>query len=178
VLERGGFNAIIQAISKDNQRTESMRKLYTIGYEAAALDDFIATLTTADVDTLVDVRELPMSRRRGFSKTALSAALKEAGIEYLHVRELGSPRDMRHRLREDKDYKIFFKAFNKYLTQQQGLLRDLATEFTNQKVAFMCYEKQHTECHRSSVADAFAKILNITPQHLGVTDGHLQYQTA
>ena len=155
-----------------------MRKLYTIGYEAAALHDFIATLTAADVDVLVDVRELPMSRRRGFSKTALSSALNDAGIEYLHVRELGSPRDIRHRLREDKDFKTFFKAFNRHLRQHEGILRELADELSDHKVAFMCYEKQHTECHRSSVANALAKLVDVTPEHLGVIDGQPQYQTA
>ena len=75
----------------------------TIGYEGAALEDFLAALTEAGVRRLLDIRELPNSRRRGISKSALSAALREAGIEYFHERALGSPPEMRQRLRAERN---------------------------------------------------------------------------
>ena len=88
------------------KRTQALR-IVTIGYEAASLADFIDTLRLANVDRLLDIRELPTSRRKGFSKSALSAALADAGIGYAHERALGSPRELRHRLREDGDLARF-----------------------------------------------------------------------
>ena len=145
-----------------------MRKLYTIGYEGAELAHFVETLKTATVDMLLDVRDLPISRRKGFSKTALRNALEEAGIDYRHEKQLGSPKQIRHRLREDWDYKRFFQDFERHLDQQGDLLDTLAQELRG-NVALMCYERDHKDCHRHTVADALSELLNNkTPIHLGV----------
>lgn len=146
-----------------------MEKLFTIGYEGTALEDFIRTLKEARVDILLDVRELPISRRKGFSKKALSSALTEAGIRYLHEKRLGSPKSIRHQLREDGNYRVFFCEFNHHLTEQSALLESLAVELKG-NVVLMCYEKNHKECHRRSVASALAELLGKTPIHLGVDD--------
>ena len=146
-----------------------MKKLFTIGYEGTALDDFMSALKTARIDVLLDVRELPISRRKGFSKTALGTALSEAGITYRHEKQLGSPKTIRHRLREDGNYLRFFREFDRHLVEQSALLDTLAEELRG-NVALMCYEKDHEECHRRSVADALAELLGKTPIHLGVDD--------
>jgi uncharacterized protein (DUF488 family) len=146
-----------------------MKKLFTIGYEGAKLDDFVETLRAAKIDVLLDIREIPVSRRRGFSKTALGEAVEALGIAYRHERQLGSPKAIRHRLREDGDYARFFREFERYLAQQWGLLEALAQELKG-NVALMCYEKDHTDCHRRSVAEALAELLGKTPIHLGVGD--------
>jgi len=146
-----------------------MKKLFTIGYEGAALDDFMRTLKTAKIDVLLDVRELPISRRKGFSKTALGSALTEAGICYRHEKQLGSPKTIRHQLREDGNYPRFFRKFDRHLIEQSALLETLAEELKG-NVALMCYEKDHEECHRLSVANALAELLDKTPIHLGVDD--------
>ena len=65
--------------------------LYTIGYEGRALDELIAILASHRIERVIDVRDLPLSRRRGFSKTPLGTALRGAGIDYVHVREAGNP---------------------------------------------------------------------------------------
>jgi uncharacterized protein (DUF488 family) len=67
--------------------------LATIGYEGADVDDFVATLRSAGIRRLIDVRELAISRRRGFAKRALSGALADADIEYVHLRGLGDPKE-------------------------------------------------------------------------------------
>ncbi len=146
-----------------------MKKLFTIGYEGAALDDFMGALKAAKIDILLDVRELPISRRKGFSKTALGGALTEAGIHYRHEKQLGSPKTIRHRLREDGNYPRFFRDFDQHLIEQSALLETLAEELKG-NVALMCYEKDHEECHRRSVANALAELLGKTPIHLGVDD--------
>lgn len=144
-----------------------MNKLYTIGYEGADLDDFLATLKRARTNVLLDVRELPISRRKGFSKTALKEALAKAGIEYRHEKQLGSPKTVRHQLREDWNYPRFFRAYDKHLSQQMDLLEQLTQEIKG-NVALMCYEKDHTTCHRASVVNELAKMLDLEPVHLGV----------
>ena len=146
-----------------------MKKLFTIGYEGAMLDDFMRALKIAKVDVLLDIRELPISRRKGFSKTALGGALTKAGIVYRHEKQLGSPKTIRHQLREDGNYSRFFRKFNQHLIEQLTLLETLTEELKG-NVALMCYEKNHEECHRRSVADALAELLGKTPIHLGVDD--------
>jgi uncharacterized protein (DUF488 family) len=145
-----------------------LRQLLTIGYEAASIQDFLATLQALHVTTVLDVREIAASRRRGFAKTALRNHLEGIGIHYRHEPALGSPRDIRHRLRESGDYVRFFRDFNRYLTTQDALLKRTAQELSG-TVALLCYERNHKECHRSSVAAAFGKLTGLSPGHQGVT---------
>src|SRR6476469_1845557 len=70
-------------------------RIFTIGYESATMDEFLAALKAAGVERLIDVRALPLSRRPGFSKSPLRAALEEAGIEYVHLKALGTPAEGR-----------------------------------------------------------------------------------
>jgi len=147
-----------------------MSRILTIGYEGVALDDFLKTLKAAGVEHVLDIREFAGSRRKGFSKTALSRALADEGIGYTHERALGSPREIRHRLREDGDLETFFSDFREYLATQRTLLDTLARTFTG-SVALLCYERNHTECHRSVVATALAKRTPSAIEHLSV-HGH------
>lgn len=146
----------------------SITGLYTIGYEGAALDDFLATLKLIPVDTLLDVRELPMSRRRGFSKAALRDALSGVGITYQHERALGSPREVRHRLKSgESDYRTFFSEYDRHLDEQSDLLDHLAGSLKG-RIALLCYERDHCQCHRASVARALRERTGLRPVHLGV----------
>lgn len=144
-----------------------MKNLLTVGYEGATLPAFLATLRAAGVTTLLDVRELPLSRRQGFSKRALAEALAEVGITYQHERELGSPKDIRNQLRADGDYAQYFASFKTYLKLQQPLLRELAASLQG-SVALMCFERDPSTCHRSVVARHLEKLTGLTVRHLGV----------
>jgi len=146
-------------------RGRGMRKLFTIGYEGVTLDAFIHTLEEAKIDLLLDVRELPASRRKGFSKTALSTALAEAGIAYRHEKCLGTPKAVRHRLREDRDYDRFFRDFDRHLSQQSALMERLGAELKG-NVALMCFERDAALCHRHRVAAALGERLHVVPTHL------------
>ncbi len=79
----------------------SMR-IFTIGYEAATMAEFLAALKGAEVERVIDVRALPLSRRPGFSKSPLRAALAEAGIEYVHLKALGTPAEGRSAARSGR----------------------------------------------------------------------------
>ena len=74
-------------------------RIFTIGYEGATMDDFLSALKQAGVERVIDVRALPLSRRPGFSKTPLQNALAEAGIEYVHLKALGTPAEGRNAAR-------------------------------------------------------------------------------
>lgn len=106
-----------------------MPMLTTIGYEKAALNDFIATLQAASVECVIDVRELPLSRKRGFSKTALGQALEGADIRYVHLKALGDPKPGRDAARAGR-FEEFNAIYRKHLATpeaQEALV--LAGEF-------------------------------------------------
>ncbi|MFH1224307.1 MAG: DUF488 domain-containing protein [Candidatus Diapherotrites archaeon] len=129
-----------------------MPRIYTIGYEGMHLGEFIAGLRARGVARLVDVRAIAFSRKKGFSKTALSCALNAAGIEYLHMPELGSPKELREELYKNSDYERFFRKYSKHLAgKEESLcrLRGIADEKTS---ALMCFERDSGKCHRGIIA--------------------------
>lgn len=154
----------------------TLKKIVTIGYEGADLADFLATLQTIGVTMLLDIRELPLSRRPGFAKTALREGLAGVGIDYRHEPRLGSPKAIRYQLRDDGNYKKFFRDFDRYLGTQADLLDTLSEELSG-TVALLCYERDYNTCHRRSVARALGKLTGLTPKHQGV-QGHVQRQAA
>lgn len=125
-------------------------KLYTIGYEGRAVENFVEDLSRAGVEVLVDVREMPVSRKPGFSKTKLSRYVTDEGIDYLHLKSLGSPRDSRRRLRESGDFDTFSREYVNHLessTEDLGAL--LALLNSGRQAALMCFERDHAWCHRT-----------------------------
>ncbi len=135
----------------------SIRTLYTIGYEGCSIGDFLATLETAGVQLLIDVRDVPISRKPGFSKNALSAAVSATGIEYLHLKGLGDPKSGRIAAREGRfdDFKRIFDAHLKSPTAQLDMA--IGVEFAaNKKACLVCFERDHSYCHRCIVAHEMA----------------------
>lgn len=144
-----------------------MNAIFTIGYEGALISEFIHTLKRSEVSILLDIREIPLSRKKGFSKTALAAAAQKAGIKYQHEKLLGSPKTIRDKLRQDGNYKSFFKAFDVYLQTQTALLAQLAKTIKG-NVVLMCYERDPLTCHRLSVAKKLEELTGKKPKHLAV----------
>jgi len=127
--------------------------LYTIGYEGTDLDAFVSRLSEFAIQRVVDVREIPLSRKRGFSKSALRKRLEEEGFEYVHSRRLGSPKELRRRLKKDNDFRSFFRAFSKYLDSNQTAIEELYEHVLDATCCLMCFERIPFKCHRSVVAD-------------------------
>jgi uncharacterized protein (DUF488 family) len=128
--------------------------LYTTGYEQhrepAAL---IKVLKEAGVRRLVDVRELPLSRRRGFSKTRLAEALAEAGIRYEHERALGNPKPMRdlYRSGRQEDGEAGYRA---HVRNGSAWAVDwLADSLHDGPACLLCFEADHATCHRDVIVD-------------------------
>src|SRR3989304_5152229 len=91
-------------------------ELYTIGYEGLSISEFVGLLKKHGIACLIDVRELPISRKAGFSKTPLNDRLLKSNIQYCHIKELGSPREVRYKLKEDLNYNSFFEKMERYLS--------------------------------------------------------------
>lgn len=129
--------------------------IWTIGYEQATLDAVIGALKGAGVEVLADVRALPLSRRPGFSKTALAGALAQAGIAYVHFKALGTPADGRAAARAH-DHAALERIYAGQLELPEAIaagaqLHDLAQE---KRVALLCYERAAPECHRTLLRKA------------------------
>ncbi len=129
-------------------------KLFTVGYEGRSLDELIDELLGADVERLVDVRELPLSRRRGFSKRALSEALQQAGIEYVHVRALGNPKPNRERYWAG-DIEGGAAVYRTHLNNgSRWALNELAESLDDGRACLLCFERNHAQCHRNVIVEA------------------------
>jgi len=132
--------------------------LYTIGYQKRNIDDFIDRLKTFDISVLIDVREIPVSRKKGFSKTHLSQYLENKGIQYIHFRNLGSPKVIRNKLKSDGDYDYFFREYHKHIKSQARIIEELYGIVSDNNCCLMCYERFPDKCHRSIVAKEVMKI--------------------
>ena len=128
--------------------------LATIGYERAALDEVIGRLKAARVEVVVDVRAVASSRRAGFSKTLLAGSLAEAGVDYVHLRALGTPKAGRQAARAGRTGEMH-RIFEAHLAEPEAQLAlTQATEIaSSRKAALLCYEAEAKDCHRAIVAD-------------------------
>ena len=135
----------------------SVVPLCTIGYEGRTPDDLAATLQRNGVVRVVDVRQLPPSRKRAFSKSALAAFLTERGIDYVGVRELGTPAVMRKRYKATHDFDALAREHTAYLAAVDDSVEKLYQMAVNERCCLLCFERNPTLCHRSLLADAVAK---------------------
>ena len=124
--------------------------IYTIGYEAATMADFLAALTKAGVRRVIDVRALPLSRRPGFSKSSLAASLAEVGIEYCHLKALGTPKPGRDAAKKG-DVATLEAVYAERLElpeaqAQAAIMLGLADEMPS---ALLCFERDPCHCHRT-----------------------------
>jgi uncharacterized protein (DUF488 family) len=130
-------------------------KIYTIGYEATTMAEFIAALKAAGVERLIDVRALPLSRRPGFSKNILAASVGEAGIEYVHLKNLGTPKPGRDAAKKG-DVATLEAVYETQLglpeaQAEAARMRALAAEKPS---ALLCYERNPEHCHRTLLLEA------------------------
>jgi uncharacterized protein (DUF488 family) len=109
-------------------------------------------------ETVIDVRELPLSRKPGLSKKALATRLARSGVRYIHIPALGCPRAIRHRYRTDGDWVRYEQAFLEHLDMQQDPLARLADIISASKSALLCFEANPEFCHRRIVAAAVARV--------------------
>lgn len=146
---------------------ETMKKqIYTFGYEGLSLEAFIQRLKSTNVNCVVDVRAVPLSRKRGFSKKSFAAALASAGIKYVHLLPMGCPKETRDRYRETGNWNAYTRAFLTYLAGQTSTIRELAVTVMAENCCLVCFEADFDRCHRTFVARAVARISGYSVTHI------------
>ncbi|AJP71512.1 DUF488 domain-containing protein [Sphingomonas hengshuiensis] len=142
-------------------------KVFTIGYEATTMAEFLAALQRAGVERVIDVRALPLSRRPGFSKNILAASLNDAGIEYVHLKALGTPKRGRDAAKKG-DVATLEAVYEDQLAlpeaqAQAARMRALAAEKPS---ALLCFERDPRHCHRTLLLAAEgegAEVVDLMP---------------
>jgi uncharacterized protein (DUF488 family) len=130
-----------------------MRTLFTIGYKGKTQDEMLDELEAASVELVIDVRAVAASRRPGFSKTALAAGLKARGIDYLHLRPLGTPAAGREAARKGRIAEMSAIYAGQLETPEAALaLEQALAEASQRPSALLCYEREAPDCHRTLLA--------------------------
>jgi uncharacterized protein (DUF488 family) len=128
-------------------------RIYSVGYEGLEVEALVEHLASVSVSLLVDVRLNPVSRRRGYSRKALSASLEEAGIEYRHEPALGNPQDNRDSFRSGDGEEGRRRMREMLLNGSGSALRRLVEEARSARIAVLCVERDRFRCHRDVITD-------------------------
>ncbi|WP_448203450.1 DUF488 domain-containing protein [Azospirillum sp. sgz302134] len=145
--------------------------IFTIGYERASLDDLLRTLKAQGVGVVLDVRDLPLSRRAGFSKRPLSAGLEEVGIAYVHLKGLGTPKEGRVAAHQGDMERFWSIVEEKMRTPEaEHDLARAAALAQERPACLLCFEASPHVCHRLRVAEALHDRFGFTVAHLSATD--------
>ncbi len=141
-------------------------RVYTFGYEGLTLEAFIARLKAARVETVIDVRANPLSRKRGFSKRGLAGALENAGLTYRHAPAMGCPKPVRDRYKRDGDWTAYTQGFLAHLAGQSAELARVVEIAKASSSCFICFEADFNRCHRTFVARAAMRCASFNLAHL------------
>lgn len=141
-------------------------RIHTIGYERRDGIELVRSLIEARVEFLVDVRAVPMSRKPDFRKTRLAELLGQAGIRYVGVPGLGTPKFLRDKLARDGNYAEFFDRFRYHVESSQEQLESVARLATHRRISMMCFERDPQQCHRIVLAEKVAELISSRILHL------------
>ena len=133
-------------------------ELFTVGYEGVQLPDLIDTLRVAGIEQIIDVRRVPLSRKKGFSKSSLSAALNLEGFEYFHLRDLGCPQFIRQHYKKHNDWDWYERHYEAFLDNNEELLMSLIALAETAPSCLMCFEADPIKCHRRLIASRAQKM--------------------
>lgn len=129
--------------------------LFTIGYEGRSIDAYLDLLVVHNVKMLVDVRKNPHSMKYGFSKSPFQSHLNRAGIQYVHLAELGIPSDLRKNLTSSQAYQTLFEHYRSAILPQQTeslvLIQSLLEK--HKRIALTCFEANFCSCHRHKITE-------------------------
>jgi uncharacterized protein (DUF488 family) len=132
------------------------RTVWTIGYEGHDPDSFVRRLRAADIQRVVDIRELPLSRKAGFSKSALAMGLSRSGIAYSHVKALGTPRAVRHAYKAGGGFQAFKADYLAHVARQEPAVKALEEVARGERSALLCVEAEAETCHRAILGEVLA----------------------
>lgn len=146
-----------------------IKNLYTIGYEGSEVSNFITTLSRVGITHLIDIRDIPASRKYGFSKNALALNLNENEISYTHLKALGDPKPGREAMRRG-NYKEFLKIYIDRLEEPeaQSCLNKAIEIASGELSVLLCFERDPKLCHRTLVAGRMRELAQFQVTNLGV----------
>jgi uncharacterized protein (DUF488 family) len=124
-----------------------------IGYQGRTIDEVIERLRSASIATLIDVRELPWSRRAEFAQKRLAERLTQEGIRYVHLRSAGNPRENRKSGAASEE---ILARYREHLARTPIALDEILAEARSEPAALLCYEADVRECHRSVLLEALS----------------------
>jgi uncharacterized protein (DUF488 family) len=151
----------------------SAKHLFTIGYEQSTPAAFFDALAAARVGLLIDVRAVAASRRPGFSKRQLAAALDEHGVAYLHLQKLGTPKEGRLAARGGHASEML-RIYERHLATPEArheldvltALAKASHERSGRPLCLLCYERDPAHCHRQRLAAELDTRLGLKTEHL------------
>ena len=128
---------------------DAVTLILSIGYEKTETKAFLKTLSSHNIQAVVDVRESAFSRRLDFRKNKLVAILEDEGIEYVHLKIAGNP----YR-KASEDSRGALGMYRDYISTEPKLMEQIADEFESigsrfSRIAVLCYEKEPDDCHRT-----------------------------
>lgn len=139
---------------------------FTLGYQLHTIRSMLRVLKANQVEVLVDVRENPVSRKPGFSKSRLEAELSRAGVDYVHFQCLGNPSSIRSRYCRNGQIRRALKEYERYLLAKQDCVQSLIEAVSSRRFCLLCLEKDHNSCHRSVIARRLTELTKCQPIHL------------
>ena len=140
--------------------------LYTLGYEGMMVDEYFRILLENGIKVLADVRDLPISRKKGFSRAALAEKCSQHRIQYVHFRELGCPKEIRHTYRKDHNWDVLRLKYVPYLQTKTQALEELIAMASVNTVCLLCFEADAAGCHRSLICDEISARYPFQVTHL------------
>ncbi len=148
-------------------------ELFTVGYEGVQIPAFIEALRDAGVEQIIDVRRIPLSRKKGFSKTPLKTTLNLAGFEYFHYKDLGCPQFIREHYRINKDWTWYEDHFESFLDKNEDLLWDLIRMSNVSPSCLLCFEAESAKCHRRLIAERIKKMVGEDMRIIDILPGKI-----
>ncbi len=146
-----------------------MADLFTLGYEGTNIRQFLRVLEARRITTLVDVRDMPISRKPGFSKGSLAEGCENAGINYEHWPLLGCPKAIREDYRADGDWARYTRRYKLHLETLGETIEQLSARALKERLCLVCFEANPAFCHRSYVAEAAQELTSQTIEVIHLT---------
>lgn len=127
--------------------------LSTLGYQGVDIERFVNFLARNEIEMLIDVRENPISRKKGFSKNVLKENVQNKGIGYIHFPGLGSKKELRAEYKQSNDWELFSSNYIKYLESKKDDIQELEKIVLENVCCLMCFEADHNYCHRGLISN-------------------------
>ena len=149
--------------------SSSQTPIFTFGYQALTLREFLSVLSRNGVKRIIDIRFNPISRKPGFSKKALCSGARKIGIDYIHMGQLGIDGKKRKNLKTENDYNILLDEYETSLDNGLAVAVEQAAILACETPSVLiCYESDSNMCHRSRLAKILNKKFQFQTEHLQV----------